>query len=216
MRRYRNRRFARRFYRRRRRFNNYFRQHSEQTRYAKLVATTNTVKRVISLDDAIYVFQGAYSFAETVPVNNIQIHYDDSKDFQNYAGLYTQYRILGVKVTIYKSCVPEVLVSESVDKEFGLLGFNVTLGQPVSDKLDLENSDTMYWLSFLGGWSTQSKFYSLVPRNGGNIATEWQPVTTSDKPIYLSIATRGNADLPNGWKMFYVSVQFMCEFSNPI
>lgn len=218
MRRYRNRRFARRYYlaRRANRSNNYFKQHSEQARYAKLVTRTDTVKRILSIDEEIYTFNNSYSFSEGSSIYGILAHFEESKDFQSFAALYTQYRIVGVKVTVYKSCVPEVLVSESIDKEFGLLGFNVSLGQPITNQDDIINSDTTYWLTFLGAWSTQSKFYSLTARNGSNMATEWQPTTSLDKPIYVGIATKGSVQLPSGWKMFYMSIQFMCEFSNPI
>lgn len=217
MRRYRNRRFARRNYRLyRRRRNNYFKQHGEQARYAKLITRNDTVKRIVNLDDEIYIFNNSYSFSEGSSIYGILAHYEESKDFQKYATIYGQYRILGVKVTIYKSCVPEVLVSESTDKEFGLLGFNISAEQPIVSNDDVECSDTTFWLTFTGAWSTQSKFYSFVSGNSTNNITEWQPTTTVDKGIYLGIATKGSVQLPSGWKMFYVSLQFMCEFSNPI
>lgn len=214
MRRYRNRRYARRFYRKRR--NNYFKQHSEQARYAKLITVNNTVKRVISVDDDIFVFNSAYSFSHGSSIYSVQAQYQHAKDYQDYAALYTLHRLVGVKVTIYKSCVPEVLVSESVDKEFGLLGFNLTIGQAIAEQQDVENADTTYWLSFLGAWSTQSKFFSLTSKNGTNKVTDWQPSSAVALPTFLNIATRGNVSLPSGWKMFYVSIQFMCEFANPI
>lgn len=217
MRRYRNRRFARRnYFNSRRRRNNYFKQHGEQTRYAKLVERTDIVKRVITIDDAIYVFNNSYSFSEGSSIYGAQLHFMESPEFQKYTEMFAQYRILGVKVTVYKSCVPEVLVSESIDKEFGLLGFDVSVGQPIINTQQVDQSDTSYWLTFLGAWSTQTKFYSFVTGRNTNNMTEWQPTTTEDKTIYMGISTKGSVQLPSGWKMFYVSVQFMVEFADPI
>lgn len=216
MRRYRNRRFARRNYLARRRRDNYFKQHSEQTRYAKIISRTDIVKRVITIDDAIYTFNNSYSFSEGSSIYGAQLHYEESTEFQKYVEMFGQYRILGVKVTVYKSCVPEVLVSESIDKEFGLLGFDVSVGQPIINTQQVDSSDTTYWLTFLGAWSTQTKFFSFVTGRNTNNMTEWQPTSTIDKSVYMGISTKGSVQLPSGWKMFYVTAQFMVEFADPI
>lgn len=217
MRRYRNRRFARRNYRNYwRRRDNYFKKHGEQTRYAKLITRTDVVKRIITIDDSIYVFNNSYSFSEGSSIYGAQLYFQESQEYQKYAEMFGQYRLLGVKVTVYKSCVPEVLVSESIDKEFGLLGFDVSVGQPITNQEQVNRSDTAYWLTFLGAWSTQTKFFSFVTGNSTNNMTEWQPTSTSDKSIYMGISTKGSVQLPSGWKMFYVSAQFMVEFADPI
>lgn len=214
MRRYRNRR--RRNYRRRARRNMYFRQHGEQTRYAKLAATNNVVKRIVSVDTNIYLHQGFYSLSESTGTYANLVDYSSSQDFQKYAALYQQYRIVGVKLSVYRTTAPQVLVSESTNTEFGLLGVNISIGQPITTQTATLESDTTLWLSFLGEWITTSKFYSFTSRAASNEIVEWQPTSTVDKSIWLSIATKGDPTLPSGWKMYYISVQVMTEFANPI
>lgn len=214
MRRYRNRR--RRNYRRRARRNLYFRQHGEQTRYAKLAATNNVVKRILSVDTNIFLHQGFYSLSESTGTYANVIDYWSTQDFQKYAALYQQYRIVGVKLSVYRTTAPQILVSESTNTEFGLLGVNISIGQPITTQTATLESDTTLWLSFLGEWITTSKFYSFTSRVASNEVVEWQPTSTTDKSIWLSIATKGEPTLPSGWKMYYISVQVMTEFANPL
>lgn len=216
MRRYRNRRYARRMYRRRAGRNMYFKQHSEQSRYAKLAATNNIVKRIVSVDTDVFLHQGFYSLSESAGTYANMIDYGSSQDFQKYAALYQQYRIVGVKLTVYRTTAPQILVSESTNTEFGLLGVNISIGQPITSQTQTIESDTTLWLSFLGEWISTSKFYSFSSRVASNEVIEWQPTSTQDKGIWLSIATKGDPTLPSGWKMYYISVQVMTEFANPI
>lgn len=194
----------------------YFRQHGEQTRYAKLAATNNIVKRIVSVDTDIFLHQGFYSLSQSVGTYANLIDYSTSQDFQKYAAMYQQYRIVGVKLSVYRTTAPQVLVSESTNTEFGLLGINVSIGQPITTQTQTLESDTTLWVTFLGEWLTTSKFYSFTSRQASNEVVEWQPTSTTDKCIWLSIATKGEPTLPSGWKMFYVSVQIMTEFANPL
>lgn len=194
----------------------YFKQHGEQTRYAKLAATNDIVKRIVSVDTDVFLFQGFYSLSESAATYANMIDYGQSADFAKYAALYQQYRILGVKLTVYRTTAPQILVSESTNTEFGLLGVNVSIGQPITSQVQTLESDTTLWLSFLGEWISTSKFYSFSPLKTGNEVTNWQPTSTQDKSIWLSIATKGEPTLPSGWKMYFISVQLMTEFANPI
>lgn len=201
--------------RRARRGNYYFRQHREQMSYNKLLASKQTLKKIINADISIYTLNGYYSFSAASPTTTAYANYFDSEEFTQCAALYQQFRVIGVRFNIYRVGQPVLITRENTNHEWGLLGLRVNMTMANQAEEDTEASDNTFWVSYLGEWMTYSKFVSFNTRLGNSNLTEWSPITSKAKQVYLSLATKGNVGVPDGYKIYLISMQYMIEFGNP-
>lgn len=203
--------YNRRFYR----GNYYFRRHGEQARYCKLVTNKNTLKKVINADIPIHVFNNQYSFSTNTLTTTSYAQYYDSLEFEDCAKLYQQFRVVGVKVNVYRVGQPVLLTQTSTNHIWGLLGFRAGITEANQQTPQTEDSDNTFWVSYLGSWMTYSKFFSFNSNVAGNNMTQWNSVVARNKMVYFSIATKGEVTVPNEYTIYNLSVQYMVEFSNP-
>lgn len=212
----RNKRFNRNLrYNRRRRGNYYFRNHKEQSGYNKLVTNKTTLKKIINADIPIYVINGRFSFSQTTEDTTAYADYFTGDEFKDCAKIYQQFRVIGLRFNIYRVGQPVLLTKQNTNHEWGLLGIRTNITQSSQLPDDTQASDNTYWVSYLGEWMTYSKFTSFKTRVGSNNMIEWSPVTVQTKQVHMTITTKGNVSVPDGYKIYLLSMQYMIEFSNP-
>lgn len=193
----------------------YFKQHSEQARYNKLITNKTTLKKIINADVNVYIFNSQYSFSNSSNSETSFTDYYHSPEFEDCAKLYQTFRIVGCKLNVYRVGQPALITTQNTNHEWGLLGLRTTMTQANIMQEDTAVSDNTFWISYLGNWMTVSKFTSFNSNRASTSLTDWSPITAQSKQVFLHLANKGNVSIPDGYQIYTISVQYMIEFGNP-